>query len=64
MSGPVKADVLDQIYAAAIEPAGWSAVMERLADLISGSTAWLSQIDFVDGSGARFEDATVRIDPA
>jgi len=64
MSGRGNTDVLDQIYAAAIEPAGWTAVMERLADLISGSTAWLSQIDFVDGSGARFEDASVRIDPA
>jgi DNA-binding CsgD family transcriptional regulator len=63
MSGSGDTDLLDRIYATAVEPAGWTGVMERLADLISGSTAWLSQIDFVDGSGAGFEDATVRIDP-
>jgi len=63
MSGRGDTDLLDRIYATAVEPAGWTAVMERLADRISGSTAWLSQIDFVDGSGARLEDATVRIDP-
>jgi DNA-binding CsgD family transcriptional regulator len=63
MSSFESADFLDQIYAVAVEPRGWSAVIERLADEITGSTAWLSQISFVDGSGARLEDATVRIDP-
>jgi len=63
MSSLETSDVLDRIYAAAIEPDGWPAVMEHLTDLIAGSTAWLSQINYVDGSGARREDATVRVDP-
>jgi DNA-binding CsgD family transcriptional regulator len=63
MPGLENTDFLDQVYAVAIEPDGWAAVLERLVDQVAGSTAWLSQISYVDGSGARFEDATVRIDP-
>lgn len=64
MSSFENADLLDQIYAVAIEPDGWTTVIERLADLVVGSSAWLSQISYVDGSGARLEDATARVDPA
>jgi DNA-binding CsgD family transcriptional regulator len=63
MSSLENAELLDQIYAVAVAPDGWTGVIERLTDQITGSTAWLSQISYVDGSGARFEDATVRIDP-
>lgn len=63
MSSRENADFLDRIYAVAIEPDGWAPVLERLVDQVAGSTAWLSQISYVDGSGARCEDATVRIDP-
>jgi DNA-binding CsgD family transcriptional regulator len=63
MSNLENADILDQIYAAAIDPDGWPAVMERLTDLVAGSTAWLAQLSFANGSGARLEDATVRVDP-
>jgi DNA-binding CsgD family transcriptional regulator len=63
MSSNNPLELLDEIYSTAIEPERWPTVMQQLADRITGSSAWLVQVSFVDGSGARFDDASVRIDP-
>ncbi len=56
-------DFLDLVYDAALEPALWTSVLERFADLIGGSNGWLSQLDMVDGSGGDEGDPIARTDP-
>lgn len=51
---------LDQLYAAAVEPDLWAPAMERLADMLGGTSAWLSRLSTEDGSGSAI---TARIDP-
>jgi DNA-binding CsgD family transcriptional regulator/PAS domain-containing protein len=57
-------DFLDLVYDAALEPALWSTVIERLADMTGGVSGWLSQLDMVDGSGAAEGDPLARVDPS
>ena len=45
-------DFLDMLYDAALDPALWVPVMERFADLVGGSSACISQLNMVDGSGS------------
>lgn len=52
---------LDRLYGAALDPAGWPAVMEDLADLLGGTGAWLTRMSVADGSG---DGVLARIDPA
>ncbi|MBA3811609.1 MAG: hypothetical protein H0X27_08215, partial [Caulobacteraceae bacterium] len=52
--------LLDLVYEAALEPETWAAVMERVADLLGGTSAWLSQLNVEDGSGGGI---ITRIDP-
>jgi DNA-binding CsgD family transcriptional regulator/PAS domain-containing protein len=51
---------LDLLYAAAAEPALWETVLERFADLIGGTSVWLSRLNVVDGTGS---GVIARIDP-
>lgn len=51
---------LDLLYSAAVEPDLWIPAMERFADILGGSGAWLSRISVADGSGAGI---VARIDP-
>jgi DNA-binding CsgD family transcriptional regulator/PAS domain-containing protein len=51
---------LDLLYAAAAEPRDWPGALERLADLIGGTSVWLSRLNVVDGGGT---GVTVRLDP-
>jgi DNA-binding CsgD family transcriptional regulator/PAS domain-containing protein len=44
-------DFVDLLYDAALEPGLWAPVMERFADMIGGTSAWLSQLNMVDGTG-------------
>jgi len=55
--------LIDLIYDAALEPRLWTTVMERLADLVGGTSGWLSQINVADGSGKRQDDPVLRADP-
>jgi DNA-binding CsgD family transcriptional regulator len=52
--------LLDLIYGAAVEPDLWVTVMETMADLMGGNTAWLSQVSMADGNGS---GVIARIDP-
>jgi len=52
---------IDQLYDAAFEPGLWAPVMEQFADMIGGTSAWLSQLNLLDGSG---DGIIARIDPA
>lgn len=52
--------LIDLIYEAAVEPDLWPTVMERVADAVSGTGAWLSDLDMVDGGGGGL---ITRIDP-
>jgi DNA-binding CsgD family transcriptional regulator len=51
---------LDLLYGAAVEPDRWVLAMERFADMLGGSGAWLSRISVADGSGTGI---VARIDP-
>jgi DNA-binding CsgD family transcriptional regulator len=53
-------EFLDRLYAAAVEPELWASTIAAFADLVGGSSAWLSRLSVVDGSG---EAITARIDP-
>ena len=55
-------DFLDLVYEAALDPAVWTPVMERFADMVGGSGGWLSQLSTEDGSGADDADPLARID--
>lgn len=52
--------LLDLLYGAAVEPDLWPAAMERFADMLGGSGAWLSRLSVADGSGSGI---VARIDP-
>lgn len=52
--------LLDLIYDAAIAPEHWVEVIERLADVVGGTSGWLSSISAADGSG---EGLVARVDP-
>lgn len=54
-------DFLDLVYATAAEPDLWVKVLELFADRVGGSSAFLSRLNVVDGSGSL---VTARIDPA
>jgi len=56
-------DFLDLVYEAALDPAVWTPVMERFADMVGGSSGWLSQLSTEDGSGADEADPLARVDP-
>lgn len=51
---------LDLLYGAAVEPDLWIPAMERFADMLGGSGAWLSRLSMADGSGSGIVS---RIDP-
>ena len=51
---------LDQLYGAAVDPSLWVPVMEAFADMIGGTSAWLSRLNVEDGSGSGI---LARIDP-
>ena len=55
--------LVDLIYDAALEPKLWPAVMAQLADLMGGTSGWLSQINVTDGSGGQADDPMSRADP-
>ncbi len=61
MSGFDESDFLDGLYRAVIEPGLWVSVLERLADLVGASSAFLSQLDVVSGAG---QGVIARVDPA
>ncbi len=50
------------IYDAALEPAQWVSVIGRMADLLGGTGGWLSQLNFVDGSGSHLQDPMAGVD--
>lgn len=52
---------LDLLYNAAVEPDLWVPVMERLADMMGGNSAWLSRLNVADGKGS---GVLARLDPA
>jgi DNA-binding CsgD family transcriptional regulator len=52
---------LDLLYNAAVEPDLWAPVMERFADMIGGTSAWLSRLSVADGTGS---GVLARLDPA
>lgn len=60
MGGADVGEFLDDLYAAAVDPRSWVPAMERLADLLGGSSSWLSRLNVADGSGTGI---TARIDP-
>ncbi|MGZ5948136.1 MAG: helix-turn-helix transcriptional regulator [Caulobacteraceae bacterium] len=51
---------LDLLYEAAVEPSQWVPVMERFADLVGGTSSWLSRLSVADGEG---QVTVARIDP-
>jgi DNA-binding CsgD family transcriptional regulator len=55
-------DFLDTLYDAALESALWTPVMERLIDLVGGNSAWLSELNIIDGGGSY--GMIARLDPA
>lgn len=56
-------EFLDLLYDAAVDPSLWTPVMERLADMVGGTSGWLSQLNVIDGSGGHLNDPFSRIDP-
>lgn len=51
---------LDDLYAASVDASMWVPAMERLADMLGGSSSWLSRLSVADGSGTGI---IARIDP-
>jgi DNA-binding CsgD family transcriptional regulator len=60
MEGAVETEFLDLLYEAAVEPEKWLPVMDRFADLVGGTSSWLSRLSMADGTGA---GVVSRIDP-
>lgn len=60
MNGDDVGEFLDNLYAAAVVPSQWVPAMESLADMLGGSSSWLSRLNVADGSGTGI---TARIDP-
>lgn len=63
MSGQGDSDFLDLVYDAALDPALWVPIMERLADMTGGAGGWLAQLSMEDGSGSGPDDPLSRVDP-
>jgi DNA-binding CsgD family transcriptional regulator/PAS domain-containing protein len=63
MPTPIDSDFLDLVYDAALDPAMWTPVMERFADMVGGTGGWLSQLSTEDDSGAAESDPRSRRDP-
>lgn len=61
MNGVEVTSLLDDIYAAAVEPSLWAATLARFADALGGSGVWLSRLNVADGKGSGLIS---RIDPA
>ncbi len=64
MSAPSNSDFLDLVYDAALEPALWTSVLERFADMVGGSSGWVSQLSMLDGTGGDESDPLARVDPS
>jgi DNA-binding CsgD family transcriptional regulator len=60
---PANSDFLDLVYEAAIDPAVWTSVLERFADMTGGDAGWLSQLSTEDGSGGSEADPMARVAP-
>jgi DNA-binding CsgD family transcriptional regulator len=52
MNGVEETTFLDQIYATAVDAERWEGVMARFADMVGGSSGFLSAFDLVSGKGA------------
>ena len=52
---------LDLLYSAAVQPELWEPAIEAFADLVGGTSVWLSRLSILDGAG---EGILARIDPA
>jgi hypothetical protein len=62
MAGREDGSLVDLIYDVALEPAQWVSVIGRMADLLGGTGGWLSQLNFVDGSGGHLQDPMAGVD--
>ena len=60
MDGAVETEFLDLLYEAAVEPDKWIPAMDRFADLVGGTSSWLSRLSMADGTGT---GVVSRIDP-
>jgi DNA-binding CsgD family transcriptional regulator/PAS domain-containing protein len=60
MEGAVETEFLDLLYEAAVEPEKWIPAMERFADLVGGTSSWLSRLSMANGTGT---GVVSRIDP-
>jgi hypothetical protein len=61
LAGFDESGFLDLLYGAAITPALWTPVLERLSDLVGGGASALSRFDLTSGTGPII---TARSDPA
>ena len=52
MTGVADTTFLDQIYATALDASGWGSVIGHFADMVGGSSGFLSAFDLVTGAGA------------
>jgi hypothetical protein len=52
---------LDALYAATLAPKSWVGVLEQLADMLGGTSAWISNLNIQDGRGSGLG---ARLDPA
>jgi DNA-binding CsgD family transcriptional regulator/PAS domain-containing protein len=60
MEAAVETEFLDLLYEAAVEPDKWIPAMERFADLVGGTSSWLSRLSMANGTGS---GVVSRIDP-
>lgn len=60
MESPLESAFLDQLYTAVADQTQWASTLERFADLLQGSSVFLSRLSLVDGRGPTL---TARIDP-
>lgn len=60
METPRDSAFLDRLYAAVVDPSQWAGALEGFADLVHGSSVFLSRLSLVDGRGPTL---TARIDP-
>jgi DNA-binding CsgD family transcriptional regulator/PAS domain-containing protein len=60
MESPLESAFLDRVYAAVVDPSQWAGALEGFADLVHGSSVFLSRLSLVDGRGPTL---TARIDP-
>ncbi|MGZ5948137.1 MAG: helix-turn-helix transcriptional regulator [Caulobacteraceae bacterium] len=60
MEAAVETEFLDLLYEAAVEPDRWIPAMDRFADLVGGTSTWLSRLSMANGTGS---GVVSRIDP-